>query len=693
MKGFGSYRDLTTIAIPNGLVGIVGAYEQNSIKSVGAGKTTIISALLYAFFGKGEFDKVEEVVNDQLNSKDSFFVKVRFSLNKSNFEVERGKNPNTYLEFKENGISRGDPKIDSRNEEIKKVLGMDYDMFTASIFFEQDRLSKLVDTDPSTRRNYIEKVLGTHIWTIAGKEISKDKNILKKDLEILNKELDTLITLILSYEEQLKRLEQIEVTILETNSRKKEIELEIKKYSTLKQDSLELERLQDSKVLLQSNLDSTKEKLSSLLDGFNKDTKNLELVKDSLKSDKLLLEGVLKELEILNTSFLDMNSNLENIFKKEMALTIHLSSYQQEKKNIEEARDRIQEGECATCGTKITEEFKKKRELELLVKLNTIELDISSLLSDKISLERNKKDIEIAKKELSKKLQDATQESDSIKRSIELNERSILTLESKINGNLFKDLEKSYQDSIFTTSKEIKEIDSKVSYLKEKIKDFSISNLETLKDTLKSYEESIIQLNQEKGILKGIQLELDKRILDKNSKLEEIKDKEYQLSIQKILEEEFDKIPSELLTSSVSYIEKESSAIIHSFMPEMDVFVREDLTKITKPLQVTFTVAGKRRSYKRLSGGQRTIANLALRLGFSKVISSRVGVSLNFLILDEPFAFLDNHNRDIVKKVLMELKKSFSQIIVISHVDNIQDFPNLIKVTMCEDGVSRMLEV
>jgi DNA repair exonuclease SbcCD ATPase subunit len=308
-------------------------------------------------------------------------------------------------------------------------------------------------------------------------------------------------------------------------------------------------------------------------------------------------------------------------------------------------------------------------------------------------LERTRKDTEVTKKELSKKLQDTTQEFNSIKGSIELNERSILTLESKINSTLFKDLEKSYQDTIFAILKEIKETDIKIPILEEETKNISISEFDLLEDTLKSYNDSIIQLNQEKGILKGIQIELDKRNIDKEKKLKEIEEKEYQLSIQKLLEEEFTKIPSELLTSSVSYIEKEAENIIHSFMPEMDISLKEDTSKISKPLQVFFTVNGKRRTYKRLSGGQRTIANLALRLGFSKVISSRVGIHLNFLILDEPFAFLDVHNREIVKKVLMELKKSFSQIIVISHVDNIQDFPNLVKVTMCEDGVSRILEI
>ena len=691
LKGFGSYKDLTVIPIPLGLTGIVGEYESNVIKSVGAGKTTIVSALNYAFFGKGEFDKVEEIINDQLKPKEEFFVNIKFRQGNSLFEVERGRNPEAYLEFKENGVPRGDPKIDKRTEEIQQVIGMDYSMFTASIFFEQDRLSKLVDTDPSTRRNYIEKVLGINVWTQSSKQINRDKNILKKDLEILNKEIDALITIILSYEEELKKISSIDESLLLNTIKKEELELKIKEYSLLQQKSLDLIGLRNSKISLEDNLRVLKEKLAKLLEDQTKNIKSIDVLKNSLNADKNLYNSQIEDINIVTQVIEKIDATLDSNAKKELALVEKLSKYQQEKKTFNEIQSKLKEGICTTCGTSITEKTRISRMLEFSTKIEDVELSVLSLLDDKAILDKEKKENTSVRQENFKKLQSMQQELHQIRSSIELNERSISNLESKVDSTIFTELKDSYENSIKIITHDIKDTNKKIIKLEEETKNIAIDEFAKLEDNLKKVNEDILLLNQEKGVLKGIQTELDKRVVDRELKLKQLEEKEYELSLYNILEKEFDRIPSELLTSSVSCIEKEAEEIIQLFIPEMSISVSEDLTKVTRPLQVYFTIDGKRRNYKRLSGGQRTIANLALRLGFSKVISSRVGVQLGFLILDEPFAFLDNFNRDLVKKVLIELKKSFSQIIVISHVDNIQDFPNLIKVTMCEDNVSRIL--
>ena len=691
LKGYGSYRDLTIIGIPLGLTGIVGSYKSNDAKSVGAGKSTIVSALNYAFFGKGEFDKVEEIINDQLQPKEEFFVNVKFKQGNSLFEVERGRHPESYLEFKENGISRGDPKIDKRTEEIQQVIGMDYSMFTASIFFEQDRLSKLVDTDPSTRRNYIEKVLGINIWTQSSKQINRDKNILKKDLEILNKEIDVLITSILSYEEELKKINTIEESLLFNISKKEELELKLKEYNLLQQKSFDLIELRNSKIALKNNLKDLEEKLSKLFEDQANNIKNIDILKNSLEDKNKVYNSYLENHRVLTEAIEKIDLALSSNAKKELVLVEELSGYQQEKKTLDEIQAKLKKGICTTCGSNITEEIRLSRSEEFSTKVQEIKSYIQNLLNDKSLLEKEKDQNTLLKQDNSKKLQEIQQSLNQIQSNIESDKRNILNLESKINSAIFTELKNSYENSITSISKNIQEINKKINILEKETKNISIEEFDLLEDSLKQVSNEILLLNQEKGILKGIQVELDKRIEDKGVKLKELEVKEYELSLYNILEKEFDKIPSELLTFSVSSIEKEAEEIIHSFMPEMSIVVSEDLTKISKPLQVYFTIDGKRRSYKRLSGGQRTIANLALRLGFSKVIASRVGVQLGFLILDEPFAFLDNFNRDLVKKILVELKKSFFQIIVISHVDNIQDFPNLIKVTMCEDNVSRIL--
>lgn len=687
LKGFGSYRDLTHIKIPLGLTGIVGSYCSNEVKSVGAGKTTIVSALNYAFFGKGEFDKIEEIINDQLSPKDGFFVKVIFSQGNTVYEVERGKNPDSYLEFTENGISRGDPKIDKRTEEIQKVIGMDYQMFTASIFFEQDRLNKLVDTDPSTRRNYIEKVLGIDIWSSASKLIIKDKNSIKKDLESLSESISSLNLLINDYTIQIANLEDISKDLSCKEIRKQEL---LEKLTSLQDFKNNKELLRDytsEKHVIETKKQYYSSKLEQLALQDANDAKELLPLEKKLVICNQDLLKIKQERTKLKVDLDIVNTAVEKLNEEIHSLTSDLAGYNVALNHLRQLKKELKEGICPTCTQEISKEFIIAKHLSLDKEIKYIVDNINNIFEKQAFLKQeidnlNQKNLKILLTDKDKILDNLINEETILSKQISTITSRITTKDS---------LHQEFSEHLKELEEKEKFIDLKIIELEKLLTSpISIEILSDLEKESREIEESINKLHQDIGRLNKIREDLVVLQTEKDLKEKDLKEKEQEFSISKILEEEFTKIPSSILTSSVSCIEKEAGNIIHSFFPEMNIIVQEDLTKVNKPLQVFFTIDGKRRNYKRLSGGQRTIANLALRLGFSKVISSRVGVQLNFLILDEPFAFLDNHNREIVKKILMELKKSFSQIIVISHVDNIQDFPNLIKVMMGEDGVSRI---
>ena len=92
-----------------------------------------------------------------------------------------------------------------------------------------------------------------------------------------------------------------------------------------------------------------------------------------------------------------------------------------------------------------------------------------------------------------------------------------------------------------------------------------------------------------------------------------------------------------------------------------------------------------------LSGGEKTIANIGVRLGYSQVITARANTSIDFIVLDEPFGALDEENRDLVKKIFAIMSQWFTQIIVISHDDSIENFPNVLRIGKTEDGVSYII--
>ncbi len=91
-----------------------------------------------------------------------------------------------------------------------------------------------------------------------------------------------------------------------------------------------------------------------------------------------------------------------------------------------------------------------------------------------------------------------------------------------------------------------------------------------------------------------------------------------------------------------------------------------------------------------ISGGEEDVVNLALRLAISQMIAERAGQPLSLLVLDEIFGSLDEERRSAVLTLLRALADRFPQVILITHVEGMQDaFDRLLRVSYrVETGVS-----
>jgi exonuclease SbcC len=99
---------------------------------------------------------------------------------------------------------------------------------------------------------------------------------------------------------------------------------------------------------------------------------------------------------------------------------------------------------------------------------------------------------------------------------------------------------------------------------------------------------------------------------------------------------------------------------------------------------------------ERFSGGEADVASLSARVALSRIVASRGGNTLGFLVLDEVFGSLDAGRRNNVLLALERLKRSFGQIFIISHVPEVQDSALVDEVWMLEedeDGKSTVRRV
>ena len=99
---------------------------------------------------------------------------------------------------------------------------------------------------------------------------------------------------------------------------------------------------------------------------------------------------------------------------------------------------------------------------------------------------------------------------------------------------------------------------------------------------------------------------------------------------------------------------------------------------------------------ERFSGGEADVASLSARVALSRIVASRGGNTLGFLVLDEVFGSLDAGRRNNVLLALERLKRSFGQIFIISHVPEVQESALVDEVWMLEedeDGKSTVRRV
>jgi DNA repair protein SbcC/Rad50 len=108
--------------------------------------------------------------------------------------------------------------------------------------------------------------------------------------------------------------------------------------------------------------------------------------------------------------------------------------------------------------------------------------------------------------------------------------------------------------------------------------------------------------------------------------------------------------------------------------------------------EVYVTDQGARYTLERFSGGEKDLVHLALRLAVSRLIADRGGVELRFLALDEVFGSLDQERRELVVAALGELGTLYSQVLVVSHLESLQDALQHALVVEGEDEASLRLE-
>lgn len=159
----------------------------------------------------------------------------------------------------------------------------------------------------------------------------------------------------------------------------------------------------------------------------------------------------------------------------------------------------------------------------------------------------------------------------------------------------------------------------------------------------------------------------------------DLEEKQRTLRIWEALSEAFGKdgVQALMIENAIGTIESFANEILHQMQTRFVVTLKTQKQlqsgESRESLDILVYDNGNERPFENYSGGERTLVNLALRLSLSRVISSLHGVKMQSLFLDEVLGPLDEVNREEVVKVVAFLSRSFEQLFVISHTDEVKD--------------------
>ncbi len=612
---------------------------------------------------KTDISRIQTYIS-QLSNLKNLLESIELELNSSLEEVSN-------LRVELNGIEENI----RRSEEVRSLLNRELGKLEAEYSKLKDLTEKL--NELKSRKEYFTRNQERYPF------LKSELDELKSRIDILEK----LRIMVKDYETLKSKLSSLETTIRLSLSMKRRLEELKNSYDELSRKIKLLEKVEEEKNRVMEDIDKIRSDIVSLEERLKFSTassaelsksdvcpicgsKLTESVRESLQ--KRFADEIDKLRRIIDDKKLILDVLRERIRECEARITT-LAQARGALKPIEEEMEKIRfELDRLT----VSEEEYKKVKSSLL----SIESELRSVLGSTYSgldeLDRRLEELKSAYRSLDEEIKRL----EYLQVIVNDLDKEIAKLECDVAG--IGRVEKAIDD----VKKKLMEVDSSIRDMLKRRSEVNsklelwIKKCEELKSMKKSIEEKIQECV---------------RFSEELSRLEaELRDASYKYNTYRILYEKVfhDKgFPMYLLQNIISSVEYWSRIYLSKLLPRVDL--RMNISR-EGDISIKIYSDGVERELSTYSGGEATLIGFAIRLGIAKTLAEKRGVkSFKMLILDEGFGPLSDEFRTRLLEVLKEFSVDYEKIIIISHIEDIQNSPvftDAIYVSRDSSGRSRI---
>ena len=675
VQNFLSIRNIDLVLCNQGLVLLNGKnLDNNSLNNNGAGKSSILEAIVYALYGRTLRGLKGDAVVHRVSGKNTQVVLDITDDDGTPYRIARYRkhpiNKNKSLLYR-NGVDIT-PKSEADFEKyITNLLQSDYSTFTASLLYSAESFKFSTATDGDIKKTF-DTMLGLEV-------LSKALELTRVELRELTRELNIDRNKAADYGKQLEKLSEKEQQ-LQSN------------YENFDADkAAKIQQLEESILVLQEKIrpledecdqycreiDDTNGRWDDINKRLNKKNEELQQV-DRLKDELRNLDAEHNELclkiKACNKVIDARNEEIGRLQKSINAAQIKINKLEQKKQELSQ-----QIGQpCPTCGSPLTASKIEPARTKYNEDIQEIQDEIQSL---QISVQKARDEIELRQSQIEK--------SEQQKQEVVDTKNEFQRLLDKCKGmessrdELVKQLDK-LKERLYQLRAKLQIIRMEKEH-NDKLISQAIANLAISKRAQNPYEDLLVGVRQE---ISDVTQKRDKLLLDNkaNEQREQgLKFWEMAYSNQGIKSLVLDDITPFLNRRVNRYLTKLAAGQIEA------VFSTRTVLKSggeSERFSLTITNQDGGEQYSSNSSGEKKRIDLAINLALQDLVASRSSKKINIAIFDEVFDALDENGIDSVVSLLQELSQEKSTILVVTHNEHLKSYFNNCVTVVKENGFS-----